>query len=117
MKLGDVISSIATPVARAIGADCIDPETRDLRPDSPCGRARSQLNAGIPIWDVFYDRFFSSNQKEKGNKMQFIITIAVEAESVEEALQKKNEGKTLSVSPRPQPPPVRPLGIGTPAPK
>lgn len=113
LKLGDAVSFVATPIARALHLDCIDPETNDLRAESPCAKAKQQLNMGVPLWSVFYDRFFSSNnnnEKEtmETNKIQFVITVAVEAESVEEALQKKNEGKTLSVNPRPTPPAMRP---------
>lgn len=112
MKLGNVISKVATPIARAMDLPCIDPVTQNLRPDSRCAQRRDALNR---FSDSIFDRFFSSNNtNEKGNKMQFIVTIAVEAETVEEALQKKNEGKTLSVNPRPQPLPQKPQGIGTP---
>lgn len=103
MKVGNAIATIATPIARALHLPCIDPETRQLRPESRCNKARLALNEGR-FADAFYDRFWPVNQQTNGgNQMQFIITIAVEAESVEEALQKKAEGKTMSVQPRPQP--------------
>jgi hypothetical protein len=46
---------------------------------------------------------------KEGVNMTFILQVQVEAESVEEALQKKAEGKTISVNARPQP---QPSGVG-----
>lgn len=45
MKLGDLISSVATPLARTLDLNCIDPTTRQLRPESNCAKMRDQLNA------------------------------------------------------------------------
>jgi hypothetical protein len=42
--LGDAISLVATPIARALGLPCIDPATQDLKPESPCGQRRESLN-------------------------------------------------------------------------
>jgi len=119
MKLGDAISTVATPIARALNLPCIDPETNQLRPESRCNKARIAMNEGR-LADAFYDRFWpetkNKNRKEP-TTMQFVITkqIAVEAETAEEAMSKVNEGKTISmsVSQRPQPQaqpqiPVRP---------
>lgn len=103
MKTGDAIAAIATPIARALHLPCIDPETQQLRPESGCAQRRRLLNEGRYA-DAFFNFFWSNNNKEESN-MQFTITIAVEAESVEEALQKKAEGKTISIMPRPQPAP------------
>jgi len=115
MKLGDAISSVATPIARALRLPCIDPETNQLRPESRCNQARVALNEGRYA-DALYDRFWTqSKNQNRREPMQFVITkqIAVEAETAEEALSKVNEGKTISmsVSQRPQQqaqPPVRP---------
>lgn len=46
--LGDAIASIATPVARAMGLDCIDPATHQLRDASRCAENRRLLNAAAP---------------------------------------------------------------------
>lgn len=112
-NVGDKIASMATPIARALRLPCIDPETRELRPESGCAQRREMLNQGRYA-DAFFNVFWPNHKErnEDTQKMQFIITVAVEAESVEEALQKKNEGKTLSVNPRPQPPAgTRPPGV------
>ncbi len=101
MKLGNAIATVATPIARALNLPCIDPETKQLRPESGCAKRKDMLNQGLYV-DAVYNLFWSTNNTKETN-MQFIIQIAVEAESVEEALQKKAEGKTLSVVPRPQP--------------
>lgn len=46
--LGDLIGKAATPIARALGMPCVDPETRQLRPESPCAKRKAALNAIIP---------------------------------------------------------------------
>lgn len=62
MKLGDAISAVATPIARAWGLDCIDPATGQLHPDSGCARRRDALNH---LSDAFYDAFWpTTKQKE-----------------------------------------------------
>jgi len=107
MKLGDAISTIATPIARALNLPCIDPETNQLRPESRCNKTRLALNEGRYA-DAFYDRFWPSARNQNGKeKMQYIVTkqIAIEAESPEEAVVKAGDGQTISmsVSQRPQP--------------
>ncbi len=91
-NLGNKISSIATPIVRMVGADCIDPKTNDLRPESKCAKAKQQLNNGVPVWDVFYERFFGSKeqkqQTEGDNKVLFIVHVAVEADDVRAAVAK-----------------------------
>lgn len=42
--LGDLISSVATPIASALNLPCIDQETRQLRPESPCAKRKAALN-------------------------------------------------------------------------
>jgi len=52
---GDAVSSWATPVARALGMDCIDPYTRQVRPDSGCGQRIDALNQfGQAMYDSFW---------------------------------------------------------------
>jgi len=100
MKLGDAISTVATPIARALNLPCIDPETNQLRPESRCNKARLALNEGRYA-DAFYDRFWTETKNQNRKEpMQFVITkqIAVEAETAEEAMSKINEGKTISIS-------------------
>lgn len=121
-KLGDKIE--ANPIVHTIGklTGCIDPETGKLRPKSPCAKAKQNLNAGVPLWDVFYDRFWGSkegltNQEDSGKVelMEFIVNktiteqISIDAESMDEAEEKvlKGEGKVISrnrnTSARPRP--------------
>lgn len=45
---GDVMHSIVKPFARAIGSDCIDPKTGELKPDSRCGKSVAKLNEQFP---------------------------------------------------------------------
>lgn len=42
--LGDVVAAIATPIARVLGLPCIDPKTKDLRPESGCAKRKKKLN-------------------------------------------------------------------------
>ena len=61
MKLGDAISTIATPIAKAVGADCIDKETGQLKPESGCAKRRQKLNDfSDSVYDVFWP---NSNNK------------------------------------------------------
>jgi uncharacterized protein YcbX len=110
MKLGDVIATVATPIARGLQMPCIDPATNQLRPESGCAQRRNLLN---DFSDAIFDRFWTNNNKQEINTMDeeimFQIVVAVKAKNVEDALSKyKTEGNTLSINPRPQPQ-VRPL--------
>ena len=113
MRLGNAIASMATPIAIGLGLPCIDPAINQLRPESGCARRRNALN---DFSDMIYDRFWPGNNNGKGDiKMEFIVTkqISVEANTVEEAVAKNAEGKTISISAtlRPQPI-VRPPMVG-----
>jgi hypothetical protein len=63
-NLGDKIAAIVTPIARAAGMDCIDPETNQLRPESRCNKAKQALNEGR-FADAFYDRFWPQPKQPK----------------------------------------------------
>lgn len=65
MKVGDAISHVATPIAGALGLDCYDSKTRDLKPESPCAQRRKMLNEGRYA-DAFFDVFWPQ-PKEKNN--------------------------------------------------
>lgn len=43
-NLGDVIASVATPMARVLKLPCIDPKTGKLKPDSGCQKRINRLN-------------------------------------------------------------------------
>jgi hypothetical protein len=55
-ELGDIVASVATPVARLLRLPCIDPETKKPRPESPCGKAINRLNRGDSIGSVIRKR-------------------------------------------------------------
>lgn len=121
MKIGTTISKFVTPIAGAFGADCYDPVTRDLKPESPCGNARTGLDNARTLKDfgqVIFDRFWSNSTKgdkmadtvEKGN---YILVVLVEADDAVEAVAKKNEGKVLAVNPQQAKPQVQ-FGGGQP---
>lgn len=42
--LGDIVASVATPIARALHLPCIDPATQQLRPESGCAKRKAWLN-------------------------------------------------------------------------
>lgn len=46
--LGDAIAAVATPIARALKLSCIDPVTKQLRPDSGCAQRKAALNRIVP---------------------------------------------------------------------
>jgi hypothetical protein len=48
MGFGDVVSAVATPIARVLGLPCVDKTTNTLRPESPCAKRREALNKFIP---------------------------------------------------------------------
>ncbi len=110
MKVGDAIATIATPVARVLKMDCIDPETQQLRPESGCAKMRNNLNAGMSVQDAIYQRWFTA--KQQGDKMKYQMTVVVDADKVSEAAAKgETIGEVISVQARPTPQ-QRPAGIG-----
>ena len=55
MKLGDAISTVATPIAGALGMDCVDQETGQLKPESKCGQRKQWANnLGDEVWDFLW---------------------------------------------------------------
>ena len=113
MKLGDAISSVATPVGRMLKMDCIDPETNKLRPESGCAKARDRMNNGEAFLTVMFDRFFE--QRTKGEKVKYILQVEVEADDLPEAIAKKNEGKVIAGNPRLTPVPQQKPNLLPPA--
>jgi hypothetical protein len=124
VKLGDTISTIATPIARTLGLPCVDPVTKQLRPESGCAKRRQSINN---FGDAFYDYFFKPETRKENQQMKFTvqITIAIDAENPGDALTKATppNGELISVQgimPRPQPmqrpvagvtPPIKTVGI------
>ena len=43
-QLGDMVAQVATPIARALGLDCIDKQTLQLKAESPCAKRKRLLN-------------------------------------------------------------------------
>ena len=44
LGLGDIVASVATPIARALGMDCVDKASGQLKPESPCAARKRMLN-------------------------------------------------------------------------
>lgn len=47
--LGDAFASIATPIARLLGMDCVDKTIGELKPESECAKRRAKLNKAVPF--------------------------------------------------------------------
>ena len=65
MKLGDAVE--ANPVVHTIGklTGCVDPQTNQLRPGSPCAKRKEALNNfSDAVYDIFWKR-----AKEKYDKL------------------------------------------------
>lgn len=45
--LGDLVGKVATPIARALGMDCIDKSSGQLKPESPCQKRKEMLNNAV----------------------------------------------------------------------
>ncbi len=101
MKPGDIIASVATPIARAFNLPCIDPETQQLRPESGCAKMRDNLNNGITFADAIYQRWFSA--KQQGAKMKYQIILTVEADKTSDAVIKgESIGDVILVQEKPE---------------
>ncbi len=99
-NLGDKIAAVATPIARALKLDCIDPETQQLRPESGCAKMRNNLNAGMSVQDAIYQRWFAA--KQQGEKMKYQVSVVIEAEKLSEAaLKAETVGEVLGIQARP----------------
>jgi len=46
--LGDAVASIATPIARVLRLSCVDPATKQLRPESGCAKRKAAWNKAVP---------------------------------------------------------------------
>ncbi len=46
--LGSAVAKVATPIARALRLSCIDPATKQLRPESGCAKRKAMLDRAVP---------------------------------------------------------------------
>lgn len=44
LGLGDRVEKLAKPIARVVNSKCLDKETDQLKPQSPCAKRRDGLN-------------------------------------------------------------------------
>jgi hypothetical protein len=95
MKLGDAVSSIATPIARAMHKPCIDPATNDLRPDSPCAKRKEWLNTlSDKMYDVLWPKTSNPEIPTMGKAYVINKQIAIDdADSPEDAVAKMVAGE------------------------
>ncbi len=49
IALGDVIASIAEPIAKTLKMPCIDPKSGKTKAGSGCGKMKARLNAGMSV--------------------------------------------------------------------
>jgi len=47
--LGDLISIVATPIAAILEWPCVDPATKQLKPESECAKLRDAANKAVPF--------------------------------------------------------------------
>lgn len=47
--LGDLVHVVALPIARALRLPCVDPATKQLRPNSPCAGRIKSYNRAVPF--------------------------------------------------------------------
>jgi len=67
MKLGDAISTVATPIAGALGMDCVD-EQGQLKPESFCAKRKAKVNDySDAVWDFLWPS--SKNKQQTENKI------------------------------------------------
>lgn len=118
LEFGDWFGAIATPAARLFGADCIDPETKDLRKDSPCARRKARMNQ---VGEKISNFFINPEQRKKGETMKFRcqLMVIVDADKAEDVIGKikpaAGEIHSYQVSPITvtPPPTVRQTGMIT----
>jgi hypothetical protein len=116
MKLGDAIATVAQPIAR--GVDRVF--RTDFQNCPGCHQMQADLNAGMSLVEALKNRFW-----QRKVKMEFIVTEAIsqpyliEAETAQEALQKRKNGEgkvlpnrsehfTVGLAPKTPEPPQRP---------
>lgn len=107
LNIGDAVALVATPVARGLGMDCIDPTTQQLRPDSNCAKRKAALNQ---LGERIHEFFVLPEQRKKGETMKFRcqLIVIVDADRAEDVISKvkpaNGELYTYSVSPITQTP-------------
>jgi hypothetical protein len=108
MKLGDVVHTIAQPIARGIDSAL----GTDIENCGGCAKRRASLNQ---LSDKVSE-FFSKPKQERGN-MQFNVVVIVEAKNAKEAVNKISDdaGEVAAVQPRTQPTTGQPRPVVTPA--
>lgn len=116
LNLGDAFAAIATPIARGLGMDCIDPETKQLRPDSPCAKRKEAMNQ---FGNRVQGYFLKPQQHKKGELMKFRcqMIVIVESEKAEDVIGKvkppNGDLYTYNVTPVVETPPNTGTGTGT----
>src|SRR5215475_5624129 len=97
MQLGDAVSAIATPIAKVLNLDCIDPETNDLRPESGCAKRKQLMN---DFSKAIYEKFFNYDPKNPP-VMTYLVTkqyLVKEASSPEDAVAKSVDAPVISMT-------------------
>lgn len=100
MKTGDLIHSLANPIARSIDAVA----GTNVSGCSGCKKMRENLNDGMSIGDAIYERWFKA--KQQGEIMKYYqITVVVESDTFAQAVEKTASiGEVLNAQVKPAPP-------------
>lgn len=109
MKPSKIIGSIATPIARVLSMDCVDPETNQLRPDSNCAKRGNRIDQWT---ESVYNYFVHPEKRKEGETMKYKIQLVMIVDS-ENTLSSTEQFKTLkgevvSFGVGPVPPPTQP---------
>ena len=116
MKPSKIIGSVAIPIARAFGMDCIDPETQQLRLDSGCAKRGERIDQ----WsESVYNYFVHPEKRKKNETMKYKVNMIIIVDS-ENTLAVTDQFKTLkgeitnfSVNPVIAPQPTNQAGVRT----
>jgi len=102
IKPSKIISSVATPIARTLSLDCIDPETNELRPDSNCTKRGDRIDRWT---ESIYNYFVHPENRKENETMKYKVQliIVVDAENTMSAVDQfktlKGEVTNFSINP------------------
>ncbi len=99
MRTGDVVHTVANPLAKGIDAVL----GTKVAGCAGCKKMRENLNQGMSVADAIYERWFKA--KQQGEKMKYQMTIVIEADTFTKASEKAESiGEVISAQVKPAPP-------------
>lgn len=102
MNLGDVLATVAQPIARGIDAVA----GTNIAECSGCKKMRDNLNQGMSVTDAIYERWFKA--KQEGGQMKYQMTVVVDGDRMSDVAAKgESIGEVIAIQARPAPQPIR----------